>query len=105
MGLLIQTSFDTAQGFAVTSVYCRINRITFDPQTGGQYIITVKPETHISRDRRLEGKLPVTTPGIPELVSLQGEMGNMSYIYGLLKSELVSRGFTVEDVNPDPTPA
>jgi len=105
MGLLIQTSFDTPQGFPVTSVYGRITRFTYDPIGAGQYVITVKVETHVSRDRRLEGKLPVPTPGIPELISLQGELQSMAYLYSLLKADLVSKGFTVEDVDPDPTPA
>ena len=104
MGLLIHTSFETQQGFSVSSVYLRITRFTLDPLGGGQYIITVKTETHLDRDRRLQGKLPLVTPGIPELISLQGELRDMAYLYALLKTNLESSGFTVENVDPDPEP-
>ena len=103
MGLLIHTSFDTAQGFSVASVYCRIARFTHDPRGSGMYTITLKPETHLSRDARLAGKMPLPTPGLPELLSMDGALGDMVYLYSLLKSDLESRGWTVEDVL-EPTP-
>ena len=107
MGLLIQTSFETQQGFAVSSVYCRINGVSLDPVGGGQYTITMKPETYISRERRLDGKSPIPTPGLPDYLSLRGVFGDMAYLYGLLKAHLESQGLTVEDVlepPPEPTP-
>ena len=102
MGLLIHTSFDTAQGFSVASVYCRIARFTHDPRGSGMYTITLKPETHLSRDARLAGKMPLPTPGLPELLSMDGVLGDMVYLYSLLKSDLESRGWTVEDVLESP---
>jgi len=98
MGLLIQTSFETQQGFAVSSVYCRINGVTFDPLGGGEYTITMKPQTYISRERRLDGKSPISTPGLPEHLSIRGTFGDMSYVYALLKTHLEDQGLTVEDV-------
>lgn len=107
MGLLIQTSFETPQGFAVSSVYCRINGVTFDPLGGGEYTITLQPQTYISRERRLEGKIPIATPGLPNYLSLRGTFGDMAFLYGLLKTHLEAQGLTVEDVlepAPEPTP-
>ncbi len=104
MGLLIQTSFETQQGFAVSSVYCRINGVTFDPVGGGEYTITMKPQTYISRERRLDGKRPISTPGLPDYLSLTGTFGDMAYLYGLLKTHLEGQGLTVEDVLEPPTP-
>jgi hypothetical protein len=98
MGILIRTTFDTPHGFTVTDVYCRITRVTFDPAPGGDYVITLKYETHLSRDRRLAGALPLSIPDTPELLSTSGVMGDMTYVYGRLKEALQGRGFTVEDV-------
>ncbi len=66
------------------------------------YTITLKPETHLSRDARLAGKMPLPTPGLPELLSMDGVLSDMVYLYSLLKSDLESRGWTVEDVLESP---
>jgi hypothetical protein len=107
MGLLIQTSFETPQGFSITNVYCRIKRVIYDPVRPGPYIITLSPETHLCRDRRLEGKQSIPTPGLSDSISVYGQMGDMASLYGLLKTQLEAQGFTVEDViepAPEPTP-
>lgn len=103
MGLQLQTSFDTPQGFSVTSVYCRIARVLFDAIGSGEYTITLSPETYLSREHRLNGKFPLGTPGVPTVISVRGVLGDMTYLYGLLKSSLESRGLVVEDVL-EPTP-
>ena len=105
MGLLIHTSFETPQGFPVSSVYCRITRFTFDPQSGGRFLITMKTETFLSRDARLTGKQPVTVPNFPDLFTVEGVFGDMQALYAMLKTTLESSGFTVENVDPDPEPA
>jgi hypothetical protein len=108
MGILIHTSFVTSQGFSVSSVYGRIGRMTFDPSGNGDYAITVSLLTYVDRQRRLEGKNTVPIPGLSDLVSFTGVLGDMDSIYGLLKSELTARGLTLEDVletAPEPAPA
>ncbi len=107
MGIQIQTSFTTAHGFAVSSVYCRIGRIIFDPIRDPQYTVTLQIESYLTRDCRLEGKLSLPIPGLPTTLSLLGTLGDMAYLYGLLKTHLESQGLTVEDVlepAPEPTP-
>jgi len=109
MGLLIHTTFTTSEGFPVTNVYCRIGRIIYDPSGGTIYSITLQQQFYLNRQCRLEGKRVLSIPGLSELISFEGELHDMSYLYGLLKTELVSRGFTVEDVleppAPEPAPA
>ena len=107
MGLLIQTSFETPQGFSVASVYCRLVSITFDCIGTNSFRITLRSETYLDRDRRLEGKRPIQTPGIPDALTVDGPFGDMASLYGLLKTQLEAQGFTVEDVfepAPEPTP-
>lgn len=82
----------------MTDVYCRIARLIYQPIASGSYHITLEPQTFVSRERRLEGKAPLQTPGIPSGITVVGAFGDMSYVYGLLKTHLESKGFTVEDV-------
>jgi hypothetical protein len=103
MGIQIQTAFTTAHGFAVSSVYCRISRIIFDPIRDPQYTVTLQVETYLTRDCRLEGKLSLPIPNVPSTVALLGTFGDMAYVYSLLKTHLESQGLTVEDVL-EPTP-
>lgn len=103
MGLLIQTSFDTAQGVSVSTPYCRIISVTYDKLGGGEYTVTLHLETYISRDASQSGKQPISTPGIPSYLSYRGVFGDMAYAYSLLKADLASRGILTEDVL-EPTP-
>jgi hypothetical protein len=107
MGLLIQTSFDTAQGVSVSTPYCRIISVTYDKLGGGEYTVTLRLDTYISRDASQSGKQPISTPGIPSYLSYRGVFGDMASVYGLLKNDLHSRGILTEDVlepPPEPTP-
>jgi len=103
MGIQINTSFTTAHGLAVPSVYCRIGRVSFDPIRDPEYTVTLQVESYLTRDSRIEGKLPLPIPGLPSTVSFRGVFGDMAYLYGLLKVQLEYQGFTVEDVL-EPTP-
>ena len=107
MGIQIQTSFTTAHGFAVSSVYLRIGRVIFDPVRDPQYTATLQLESYLTRDCRLEGKLPLPIPGLPTTVSFATTFCDMASLYGLLKTSLEAQGLTVEDVlepPPEPTP-
>jgi hypothetical protein len=104
MGLLIQTSFQTPEGFPVASVYCRIVEVIFRPYTGGQYTVSFQMEFYANRDARLVGRLPVRVPNLGSGQTYVGNIGDMPYLYGLLKTNLESAGFVVENVDPDPVP-
>ncbi len=104
MGLLIQTSFQTPEGFPVASVYCRIVEVIFRPYTGGQYTVSFQMEFYANRDARLVGRLPVQVPNLGSGQTYVGNIGDMTYLYGLLKTNLESAGFVVENVDPDPVP-
>ena len=110
MGLLVHASIQTAYGLSVPSVYCRISRVIFDPIGSGQYSITLTPNLFVSRECRLDGKMPLPTALLPSDLTLPGTFGDMAFLYGLLKTHLESQGFTVEDVieppapEPEPTP-
>lgn len=102
MGLLIHTSFETPEGFPVTGVYCRIVEVTFRPQSGGQFAVSYRIECHVDRPARLKGRSPVQVPNLGTGQTYLGAFGDMTYLYGLLKTNLEEAGFTVENVDPDP---
>jgi cell division septation protein DedD len=104
MGLLIHTSFETPEGFSVTGVYCRIVEVTFRPQSAGQFAVSFRMDYHIDRPARLNGRLPIQVPALGSGQTYIGSFGDMTYLYGLLKTNLEEAGFTVENVDPDPEP-
>jgi hypothetical protein len=104
MGLLVHASIQTAYGLSVPSVYCRISRVIFDPIGSGQYSITLTPNLFVSRECRLDGKMPLPTALLPSGLTLPGTFGDMAFLYGLLKTHLEAQGLTVEDVIEPPTP-
>lgn len=107
MGLTIQTSFQTSEGFSVTSVYCRIIEVIFRPYTQNQSTITFKMEFHLDRNARLLGKAPVRIPNLGDAQTYVGVLGDMSYLYDVLKTSLEASGFVVENVieeSPPPLP-
>jgi hypothetical protein len=103
MGITIVASFETLEGIPISSPYCRITQVMYDSAGNGVFTITMKVETHYSRDARLGGKFPIRAPGLPSLVSVSGTIGDMTYLYGRLKTHLEAQGLTVEDVL-EPTP-
>jgi len=105
MGLLIHTSFQTPEGYTLTSVYCRIVEVLYRPHSGGQYTISYKMEFYVDRNARLNGKQPIRIPTLGDGQTYVGTFGDITYLYGLLKTNLESAGFTVESVDPDPEPA
>lgn len=105
MGLLIHTSFETPEGLAVTGVYCRIVEVTFRPTGGGLFAVAFRMEFFVDRPARLNGRHPIRVPTIGDGQTYVGEFGDITYLYGLLKTNLEEAGFSVEDVDPDPIPA
>lgn len=103
MGIHITATFETLEGIPISSVYSRITQVMYDSAGQGVFTITMKVETHYSRDARVGGKFPIRAPGLPSLVSVSGTIGDMPYLYGLLKTYLEAQGLTVEDVL-EPTP-
>ena len=101
MGILIHTSFETPEGFSVTGVYCRIVEVTFRPQGSGEFAVALRMEYYIDRPARLAGRLPVRVPTLGDGQTYIGSFGDMPYLYTLLKTNLESSGFTVENVDPD----
>jgi hypothetical protein len=109
MGLLVHTTFETEQGIPVTNVYVRISSVTADFVNGAARV-TIKCESHVSREKRLEQKRPLYVPNIPTYFSaetpLDSGWNDISFLYSSVKSQMLAAGFeVVEDVNPDPAPA
>jgi cell division septation protein DedD len=100
MGLLVHTSFETPEGFAVSSVYCRIVAFTYNP---GQKSVSVQHECYVDREKRLQGYRRVQFSKASEVYSFTDvPFPTMASLYALLKITFVDLGFTVEDVDPDP---
>lgn len=104
MGLLIHTSFQTPEGFSITSAYCRIIEVIFRPYTGGQYTLSFRMEFHVDRSARLNGRNPIKIPNLGDGQTYVGTLGDMAYLYGVLKTNLEEAGFTVEDIIDPPPP-
>lgn len=105
MGLTVHTSFETPEGYSITSVYCRIVEVLYRPHSGGEYTISYKMEFYVDRNARINGKQPIRVPTIGDGQTYVGTFGDIAYLYGLLKTNLEGAGFTVDNVDPDPTPA
>jgi hypothetical protein len=110
MGLLVHTTFETSQGIPVTNIYLRICSITTEFVNKRAYV-TIKCESHINREKRLEGKHALYVPNIPTYFNtdtpLDAGWNNISYLYNFVKTQLEGIGFEViEDVfEPEPEPA
>lgn len=102
MGLLIHTSFETPEGFPVTSLYCRIVSFTYAP---GSRTLSVQHECYMNREKRLLGYRRLHFPGASEIYSFSdASFPTMATMYTLLKTTFTELGFAVEDVDPDPEP-
>jgi hypothetical protein len=110
MGILIHTTFETAQGLPVTDVYGRITGVHCNV-IAPNIVVTVEFETHISREKRLQGATSIFVPNLPYRVSKTvplestDQWGSMQALYTLLKDGLTEAGYTsVTDVLVDPVP-
>lgn len=107
MGLLVHTSFETPEGFALSSVYCRIVSFTYDLATK---FMTVHHECYLNREKRLEGRRRVYTPGMSETYSTSSDsLPTIESMYAFLKTTFIELGLTVDDVfeegqGPPPEP-
>lgn len=107
MGLLIQVSFETPEGLAVTSVYSKITGIVCDFLSHTQLRVLVKHETYLSRERRFAGARAIQVPEMPGYFifytsSSESTWATMENLYAKVKADIESRGYTVENVDPDP---
>lgn len=102
MGLLIHVSFQTPEGFQVSTVYCRIVSFTYNLASKD---LTLQHECYLDREKRLQGARRLYTPGFSESYSFRdSELPTLSSLYARLKTTLTELGFTVDDVDPDPAP-
>ena len=102
MGLLVHTSFETPEGFAVSTVYCRIVSFTYSLASKD---LTIQHECYLSREKRLEGRQRLYTPGMSLSYSSSSDsIPTMTSLYAFLKTTFEELGFTVDDVDPDPQP-
>ena len=112
MGLLIHTSFDTAEGIPISSVYSKITSIVCDFVTRGEVKVIVRHDTFVSREKKNAGRAQIGTPSVPSYiiadVSPGDTWGSLEYLYGRLKTALTEQGLVVEDIlepAPEPAPA
>lgn len=102
MGLLIQTQFDTAEGIPISNVYCKITSFTCDVLSASSIQVILKFDTFVSREKRLDGRRKLYTPNLPEYIvfttPIDSGWTSLSILYTALKENLITLGFTVEDV-------
>ena len=98
MGLLVHTTFETSHGITIQNVYVRISSITVDFVDVSR--VTIKCESHVNREKRLEGKQPLYVPNIPTYFNIETpNWNNIQYLYTQVKSQLTEIGFeNIEDV-------
>lgn len=103
MGILVETSFDTPQGFSVSGVYVRIARVT--PINAAQIMVYI--EAFLSREKYLADSKPVSVPGMPLWTSFPSpnpDLTRLDIIYPYVHRDLEFRGFVCTPVL-EPTPA
>jgi len=61
-------------------------------------------EFHLDRTARLLGKSPIRIPNLGDGQTYVGVLGDMSYLYDVLKTSLEASGFVVENVIEEPPP-
>ncbi len=106
MGLLVHTTFETPQGIVITNVYVRICSVTAEFRRYNTFV-TIKCESHVTREKRLENRQPLVVPKIPTYYTIGTPVGSgwndMAHLYSAVKEQMIADGFeVVEDVNPDP---
>jgi hypothetical protein len=108
MGLLVHTSFETPNGILITNVYVRISSIAV--QFGGETAqVTIKCESYVSREKRVQRREPLFVPKIPTYyivdTPLDSGWNDMASLYSSVKSQMITDGFeTIEDIDPDNDP-
>jgi hypothetical protein len=96
MGLLVTIDFQTPEGFPVTEVYVRIVHMTHDLISN---MTVVRFNCYISREKRLEGRKPLTIPNLSDVVVFPAiTFPHIDMLYYHLKRNIVQNGFSVEDV-------
>jgi len=101
MGLLIQSSFTTQEGFQVQSVYCKLVSFTYDITRTG-FTLLLKIATYLTREAGQTGFRPIVVPNLSEVLVIPGaELGSFEYVYTLLKLKLEETGHVVENVLED----
>lgn len=105
MGLLVHTSFETREGIPVSSVYARILSLSCDFR-GYFTALTVVLDTHLSREKRLQGAASLFVPTLQYRISVEvpynSNWGNSEFLYSKVKETIVASGLTVEDVLESP---
>jgi hypothetical protein len=104
MGLIVHTSFQTPEGFLVTSVYCRIVEVILRPYVREQLTMSIRMDFYADRTARLLGRMPIQIPTLGNGQTYVGTVGSMSYFYDVLKARLEAVGLVVENVLEDPPP-
>lgn len=108
MGLLIQTNFETREGFAVSQVYMRILQLVCNIQNGANVDVTIITQTYVSREKRLRNAPLLSVPALSDYVKLSTDISNVgsfTFLYEQVKNMLETSGFTYTDVfecEPEP---
>lgn len=96
MGLNILTSFSTAEGFEIQSIYCRIVMFTYNLINKS---VSVQYNFYINRDKRLQGYSSISFPKASQSYTFTSQaVPTMSELYAFLKITLEELEFAVEDV-------
>ncbi len=98
MGVQVATSFDTPQGFSVTSVYVRIAQVILTSLTTTPTAL-VFFDPVISREKR--GASTLTVPAMPTSVTFQAPLSDcirFEVLYARLQAHLEASGFVCTPV-------
>ena len=101
MGLTVQTSFDTPEGFTVPSVYIRIGQVILSSLTSSPSAL-VFFEPVVSREKR--GVASLSVPGMPTSATFQVPLADcirFEVLYAYIKRDLEARGFVCTPVLED----
>jgi hypothetical protein len=96
MGLLVETSFATPEGFLVSSVYCRITSFAYSFVSRD---LTIHYECYLDREKRLAGCRALYVPGISAYTNVpHSDLPTLTDLYTNLKAILTEASFVALDV-------
>ena len=99
MGLLVHTTFTTAQGIPIQSVYVSLRSFNYEIR---DKLVLYAYAAHLSRDMRNQSFQSIEVPRLGNGHTTTSEtIPTLEFLYLKLARLLVSNGFSVEDVLED----
>jgi hypothetical protein len=100
MGLLVQTQFETPEGFSVSSVYLRIAKVILTLTGESSATADILVETFSSELARRKQASLLRVPALPMFSTIETTLSALDFatLYSAVRSTLAAAGFSSTDV-------